>query len=451
VGFTGVRAILATTLAAAALALALAPAAQGAWGPAETVGPAGGFGYDGPSIAARSNGFRAIAYTNGTHATIATARAGGRFGKPRRIPNGRVADYDLVLEPRVEVDEHGNALVIWAYDDVFRLPDDEAKVDEGCCRPLRFTVLRANGRFDPVRRLTPRGRDVGLGDAVIENGRVHIVWTEERDVNGAAKPGVLYYRQATGGRRGTTRTVDPGGSRAVALSVVKGRARVLLERYGRAGAADDDLYEAVATRGGAFRPPRVVAPAGGLSFHEPAVATAGNGAQAIAYVAADGATGRVYAGTRSRSGPFQVRPLPGSNPGLGEPLPAVAAAGPAAVVWQAVTDDGWIYAATAPARGRAFGAPRRPFRHGRESPVELRAAVGPRGGVAVAWVDSRDSTLRGGFLDPIGRRIGGVQVLARGERDEVFGLPNVLVDDSGRALIVYLDRGFVTVRRALVR
>ena len=434
-----------------ALLLVLAPAAPTAhaaevprWGPSETVGRGGGTGYNGPSIDGNSKGFRAIAYGSGGRAMVATARDGGRFGRPIRVPGAALSGYDYAAEPGVEVDERGNALIVWSYDDPWREADEDSRFGEGCCVGVRFTVLRADGRFDPVRRLTPRGRSVFLVEADIAEGRVGLAWSEERDGTSPSKPGLLVYTQDGGGRRGRTQIVDAGGETPAALSFLRGRARVLYER----GGSTRDLLEAIEQPDGSFAAPRVVAPGVGESFRNPQVATAPSGRQAIAYIVGPSGAEAVYAGTRLPGRSFRIQRIAAAELGITDPFAAVARNGAAAVVWPDPSETGThVNTSFAPAGG-AFRKRERPFRHAPDGAAEVRAAIGPRGTVAVAWMHDPDNTLRSAFVTPDGKRTRPT-VLGRERFDEVFYEPEMFVDDSGRALIAHVSRGTIRVNRGL--
>jgi hypothetical protein len=438
------RAAIAATLVALSILAAAPGAGAVTWSAPEVVATGDDVTGAEVQLVGNPSGFLAVGMTRANRVVVATARGGGGFGGARRVPgSGELGEFGYSLD----LDEHGNLLVVWDYDDNTRGAIEEDRFDEGCCTGARFTVLRRDGSFDPVTTLAPRGRNVSVQAARIERGRVGIAYRESPDIGGSAREGLLVLTQPSHARKRRVDTVEGAGpaSRVLALAFVRGLPRLVLRR-----AYDDpSLVESAASSRYEFRETGVLArdvdPAEG-----PRIATAPGGHQAIAYTletAPD--VERVFAGTRAPGRRFRIRPAgpPGEVP-VGTPAVAVARNGSAIVSWTGPGYPPTLFGATS-LGGGPFSAPRTVAPKARNTSPDPQVDVNSRGTGVVAW-ERGDATIQVGFVTRA-RRVRDVAQVASPRRRGPYSddAPDVAVDDRGRAVVVYVSGDQVLARRAI--
>ena len=156
-GLTGMR-TRQVDLAALVLALLAPGGASAAWGPTQDLGPAGSFGYDG-----NARGDRIAVWESASGFQFAQARPGEQLGPPRTLPGDPGRAFSFLRSLRVELDERGNALLVWNYFDETD-PEYEVRGDGPCCEGLRARVIRRDGSFTGAKALAPTGHTVYLED-----------------------------------------------------------------------------------------------------------------------------------------------------------------------------------------------------------------------------------------------------------------------------------------------
>ena len=433
----------------AVLLLAAAPAQAVEWTPPELVGEIGGEWFSEADMAGNPSGFRAVVAPSDRGVSVATARDGGRFGRLRHVPgSGDLAEGGAY----VEVDQRGNALIAWYYEDHTRGAVDEDRFDEGCCTGARFTVLRRDGTFEPTRTLAPRGRDAGIWSMRIDAGRVGIAYRETADFHGdgSARRGLLVRTHSPSGRK---RRVDEvagadGAYNISGLSFVGGRPRLIYRR----SLNDPVLVESEANASYEFSEAGVVvhdsAPLIG-----PRIATGAGGHQAIAWTLDRenflDEDERVFAGTRRPGQPFDVREVGRAASGVNSPGVAVARDGDAVATW-AGSGRRFTVLGAGSLGGGPFGAVRT-FETGiRQTQPETLADVNSSGTGIVTWERDDDDAIRVGFLTRAGR-VRGVQTVGDRQDAEPISVdpPEGAIDDRGRAVVLYVAGNRLMARRAL--
>src|SRR4051794_530288 len=162
--------LAACLLAAVMIALAGAAPAGAAWSRQRVA--ANALDYARTTMAANDRGDAALVYDAGAPGLyVSVARPGSAFGRPRLVPNSKFGGFE-----RIAVDEHGNVLVGWTYNDGSQPPRPFAR-DEGCCRRIRLALLRhGSTRFSVSGTIGPPGVDSFLEALAIINGRVGVAW-----------------------------------------------------------------------------------------------------------------------------------------------------------------------------------------------------------------------------------------------------------------------------------
>jgi len=349
-------------------------------------------GYEDVGLAANDRGDAAIVFEGRAGISVAIARRGRAFGRPRIVRGG--GDF-TATQPRVAVDERGNVLVLWSYNDGTE-PDPPFARDEGCCRRIHLSLRRAGGRsFGRPRTVGPPGQDSELQAFSMVNGRIGVGWT---DYDGVA---------ARFSRRGLAfgRAVRANGDSALAAVPLRTGPTLtfLRERFDSDEPTTWTIHEVRVRRGRAQKPRQVHSRRGGY----PTVALAANasGDQALAWGEESGAFSSIFAGSRKRNGRFRVRRMTRRGT-FSDPEVAIAPSGAAVVGWNRAGRA--IY--TAPRRpGRGFG-PARQFGAALRRPGlgGVRVAVDAAGRALIVWNQRkrRTSHLMGAFRTGGGRRFG---------------------------------------------
>lgn len=310
------------------------------------------------ALAANGRGDAAAAFEDSRGVRLALARSGRQFGRSKRVPGSQSG-----RDPKVAIDESGNVLVVWSYNDGTAPPRPFDR-DEGCCLGARMTVRNArNGHFRAVQNLTSEGHDLYVGAAAIAAGRVAIAWSE-------------------GGTRIRVR-VAPRGRRLGRPGSVRGYGYVLGVSPSRSGATVTWYHPDTRSSIREFRvrrDGRLVARRwllqGLPEYVDIAMATSSRGDQVASW--GDG-RGGVIGAVRRHGGSFHVSRLgdeEASSTGV-----AISRRRAAIVAW--TTSTGRLVTASARGgrrlpRGRRFGTPR-----GRASDVSV--AVNDVGRAVLLW------------------------------------------------------------------
>jgi hypothetical protein len=174
-------------LAAMGLALAAASPAGAAW-KRQLVAKDGV--YDtAPALAGNERGDAALVFRRGNAVYVAIARPSGDLGRARKIPAADFgdpipgSDFGNPNGLRVAVDERGNTLVGWTYNDGSAPPRPSSR-DEGCCRRIQLTLLRhGSTRFVASKTMGRPGVDSYLEGIAIVDGRVGVAWDDYYGTN----------------------------------------------------------------------------------------------------------------------------------------------------------------------------------------------------------------------------------------------------------------------------
>jgi hypothetical protein len=320
-----------TCLLLATVGLLAAPPAGADW----TTQRMGSLTRDGGfEVASNARGDVAVAWGEKGGVRLAVSRDGGAFEKRRTVPGS--ADG---RDPRLAMNARGDVLVAYRWFDGTRGSawDDEY----GCCDNARAVVYSHDGEFRPVRQIAPRGRSAWLYSIAIDpRGRAAVAWT--RSLVG----GSLLARLSApdGGPFGPNVRIDNRGD-GVAVSVVRGRARVLFFRTaGSSGAAR--LNEREFDRRGGRGPVHLVAT--GLTTDVAVnTATTPDGLQVVAWANEPPAPADLYAGVRRVGRPLDAVKV--SDRGESLARVAIAPSGAAAVAW--ARDDEIFLAARSAGEG----------------------------------------------------------------------------------------------------
>jgi hypothetical protein len=371
-------------LAAMALALAAASPAGAAWTRQQVASSAPDYIHS-ATIAGNERGHAALVFSDAAGLHVAVAEPGREFGRPRRVPrSGGGGGYE-----RLAVDENGNVLLGWTYNDESQPPRPFQR-DEGCCRRIRLALLRHGSSHFEVTGTMGRPRfDSQLRHIAMINGRVGVAWD---DFGGPS---------ARFSRRGLQlgRAVRVPGA-AYALAAMPLRTGPVLTYYSAAYREDATVDWSV----GELRPGRSPATRTLLSRHGgyPYVGLAANasGDQAFAWSENVGNTSEfnTYGGFRKAGGVFHPRLL--SHGGsYDSPRVALASTGAVLVAWHR---DKRVWAAGR-RPGGAFGGARAFTPAG--APYPIAVGVQPSGRGVVTWEGSSG----GGhvaFRSIGGRRVG---------------------------------------------
>src|SRR3954447_14723420 len=120
--------LAACLLAAMALALAAASPAGAAWTRQQVASSAPDYIHS-ATIARNERGHAALVFSDAGGLHVSVAEPGPEFGRPRRVPrSGGGGGYE-----RLAVDEHGNVLLGWTYNDESQ-PPRRSTAPRGCAR-----------------------------------------------------------------------------------------------------------------------------------------------------------------------------------------------------------------------------------------------------------------------------------------------------------------------------
>jgi hypothetical protein len=443
-------------LALLTLALALlAPAtASGAWGPTQDMGPIGGSGgvaYDG-----NARGDRVVVWQVNGGFAYAQARPGEELGPARTLPR----DPDRTeFDPRVEIDERGNALLVWTYFDETD-PEFEIRGPGPCCDGLRARVIRRDGTVTPPKTLAPAGNLVQLSDMhIASDGTFGVVFTRSSYTSAArgvdARFGTI--RRGFGPRENVFRSAAQG---PFALSFAGGRARLLY------ATGPSNYYTTTPTviREIERRRPKSWRGLGTRLKRTPMlreqlrVATSSRGEQAITWMSEgrqySSQNQSVYAAVRSPGRSFRARRIAVDDYFQGAPV-AIEPEGNALTAWPSARRQGIVAAARRPRAGFGTIARFADLGQGAQvSPVALD--VNRRGHGLLAWTERT--------FNPDGSsnaaRLIGVFRNSRGSALEhhVIELENtpfgfrstVTLDREGRGHVAYVSGGRLKVTAARI-
>jgi hypothetical protein len=166
-------------LAAVAIALLGASPAGASWSRERVAAHIGIDGYGDLALAGNGRGDAALLFETRDGLSLALARPGHGFGRPRAVPH--VGDE---TNAGVAMDERGNVLVVWTDND-HTIPAAPFSRDDDCCNRVRVALLRAESRrFSGPKTISPRRVDAFPQAFSIVNGRVGIAWNEGLDVVG---------------------------------------------------------------------------------------------------------------------------------------------------------------------------------------------------------------------------------------------------------------------------
>jgi hypothetical protein len=340
-------------------------------------------------VAGNERGNAALVYDGANGLYVAVAEPGRDFGPPRLVPSSRDGrDFE-----RIAVDERGNVLVGWTYNDGSQAPRPSQR-DEGCCRRVRLALLRhGSSQFVVSRTMGRPGFDSWLRSIAIVNGRVGVLWDDSD------------FTSARFSRRGLTlgSTVRVAGAQGLAAMPLRTGPVVTFERADYVPGATDftvdwSIGELMVGRSPANR--TLLSRRG--DYPALALAVNAHGEQAIAWTESVGTSAYdVYAGFRKPGELFHPRRL--SQRGTyASPDVALASTGAALVAWDRLNKR-VLVAARRP--GGGFGSVRG-FSPLSESPVyPPQVAVGPSGRGLVTWEASGGGG-RAAFRDLDGRRVG---------------------------------------------
>jgi hypothetical protein len=148
-----------------------------------------GVSYIAPALAGNERGDAALVFRRGAAVYVAVARPGGDLGRARKIPaadfSKRTGRFDFGNPERLQVavDERGNVLVGWTYNDGSAAARPFSR-DEGCCRRIRLALLRhGSSRFVASKTMGRPGVDSYLQTLAIVAGRVGVAWSDNNGIN----------------------------------------------------------------------------------------------------------------------------------------------------------------------------------------------------------------------------------------------------------------------------
>ena len=392
---------------------AAAPAA--AWAP-QRLFTGGDFFQQTVALAQNTRGDAAVVFQDLRAVRLAVARPGHRFSRPRRVPGSRGG-----ANARVAIDEQGDVLVAWEYDDgtAPEVPEDR---DSGCCVGVRMTVRDGrSGHFRRVQRLTPTGHDIILGDMAINHGRVALGWSEGASRVRARFAGRHRRLGKTGSVRGYGEVEGVAASRTGATVT-----------YAHYSSSSTSVREFHLTRGGRVARRRTVL-AGLPEFEEVALATNRRGDQALSW---GGDLEALRVGVRRRGGRFHLRRVAEGRVQLAKL--AIASSGAAVAAWRTRSNRLMV---TARRPGHRFGRPRH-FATGRIDDSDIAVAVNDAGRAVIAW--ERRRGVVAAFRSPAGRALSRHRVGPGFVED---GSHTAAIDARGDARLVWEDLEHVRAAR----
>jgi hypothetical protein len=346
-------------------------------------------------MAGNGRGDAALVYEEDNGIALAVARPGRPFAAPRLLP--RSGDYSNV--DQVAIDERGNVVVVWNYNDGSQ-PDPIDVRGEGCCERLRIALLKRGSRHvEGPRTLGAPGLDSYLGALSIVNGRIGVAWSDDS--------GSVVARFS---RRGLTlgRAVRVIADNA--LSAVPLRTGPVFtfvrESFGSDESETWTLHELRIVHGRARAPRRVFARHS--DFAEVAAGSNASGSQVLAWTEPTATRGvsALYAGVRKLGGGIHPRRIARGRR-LSAPSVDIAPSG-AAIATASHGDREMYVGARRP--GHAFGLARRFGPLVRGGYIEdVDVAVNSAGRALIVWTNAfstRASHLRAAFRSRGGRRVG---------------------------------------------
>jgi hypothetical protein len=410
---------LATPLVALAAA---APAA--AWAPQQLFSGGGQFSQS-VSLSGNERGRAAAAFVSRGGIRLALARPGSPFARSVSVPGSQGG-----MDPRVDIDERGNVLVVWGYFDGTEFPGINDR-DEGCCVGARMTVRAArSGHFRRFQNLTPKGRDAYVGAAAIVSGRVAVAWS-----NGFDR---IRARFAPRGRRlGGTGSIANSDS-PLAVRPSRTGATVTVEK---GLSKNTSIREFKVGRGGGVSRLRTVL-RGLPAYTDLDFATNSRGDQVASW---SSFRAPLYVAVRRRGQRFRVRRL-AKRVTAGASSVAISPDGGSAIAaW--VTRKGGDLRVAARRRGGAFGKPR-PFATPPGYASGVQTAVDDAGRALFEWEHTRGSgypRVFAAFRSPRGRQLR--------RRRMLFGNTFMqsgaaAIDARGRGHVVWQDGAHVYAARA---
>jgi hypothetical protein len=354
-----------TLLALAMVALAAASPAEAVWSHERVASGAADYGE--VALAANERGDAALLFERRPGLSLALARPGGNFGRPRAVP--RVGDES---DAGVAVDERGDVLVVWNYNDHTK-PAPSFSRDDDCCERIRVALLpKGAKRFSGPKTLGPAGTDAYLQAFSLVNGRVGIGWSEGGQV------------VARFSRRGLRLggAVRASGDQALAAAPLRTAPVLTFWRYRYTGGLTVSwtLFDLVVPGGRAPVVRKLLSRVG----QTPSIGLAANshGDQVLAWSQPTGRNSYdVFAGARTRGAQFHPRLLSRAGsfdvPGI-----SIGRTGSAVVAW---TDSMRIFTAARPA-GHGFGKAI-VFRQRRKNAFvsELQVASDVAGRAVLSW------------------------------------------------------------------
>ena len=442
-------------LALIALAVALlAPSAvQARWDPPQDMGLSlGSWAYDG-----NARGDRILVWQGVAGLVFAQARPAEPLGQwmPLGVP---LNEPESPRQVHVEIDERGNALVLWRYFDGTE-PEGQSSGRVPCCYGLRAVVVHADGTFTEPVTLAPKGNHVDPADMQIApDGRFGIVFSRSAHDSGERSIDARFGTVKSG--FGPLETVfadwpaSPLGTAGpVALSFVGRRARV---QYATGGQTDTywaarpvSIRETERRGSGRWRRLANVLPTTNMIREYLRFATAPDGQQVASWVTDEELRGvrarRVVAGDRAPGRRFRVRTLAREDH-FDPPVMSIEPSGNALVAW-ASRGRGIVDALRRPRA--AFGSLNRIAQDAQfRELVGPRADVNRRGHALLAWAEQSV----GGPVDP--PRLVAAFRNSRGSALEHHAIDDVQfdwgysvgLDRAGRGHLVYTNRD----RRLLV-
>lgn len=438
---------LALLLAAAALT---APAPAGArWDEPQDLAPLPpgfSFAYDGNARGDRI----AVWEAGGGTFMYAQARPGEPLGPPRPLPDDRrFSDFG----PHVELDESGNALLVWSYFDQTEEPELRGDGD-GCCNGLRARVIRRDGSFSATTELAPVGEEARFADMQAGPGGAVGVAFHLAGSGASARLQARFgtVRAGLGVREHVARTPFAA---PVALSFVRRRARVT---YASSTGFGDDTEPVVfreleRRRRGSYR--RLPSPGRStLARDTIRFATAPGGEQVVTWMRQSPRdpflAQAVYSGVRRPGRPFSFRKL-ASESAFGAAPVAIEPGGNALAAWDSARQAAIVTALRRPAR--QFGTLTRMNSY--DEPIDLGMPaidVNGRGHGLLAWTETPlggAARLVGAFRNARGSALEHHVIEPAGSPFAFYALSTSL-DREGRGHVAYATGGRLKVIAARI-
>jgi hypothetical protein len=382
----------------------------------------------GVDIAANSGGDRILVWQAPTDDLMLTRAPHGQpFGPSAPLPG---ADG---FAPLVEMNERGDALVVWHYDD----RTSEGTIDEPCCTGLKAMLVRADGTASKPTRMARRGVEYELHDLELSPRGDLAVLFEEWD---SGRP--LLRLAPPSGRFHPLERLGPPSVDVRAVTFARRRARVLHLRnpfYTRV--LRQPIVERERLRAGRWTGGTVL----GRPYMWPStfqVASDSRGGQVLTWYRRSGDEDHVYAGARDPGGRLRVRRLARERLDHEVSLvtPAIDASGYGLAAWSSPERRTIVTALRRPGEGFRpavrFGTPPPP-------PLEQPVAAINSSGLAVLGFHpgehSSAEAMMTAFREPSGlavdiTRLGGSNVHHFGGTG-----PQAVYDGSGVATLAWTD------------